>query len=158
VRRLERKAGQPVVPEAAPARPGRAGRLTVTSPVELRIVVGGRFLGTTGFDGLSLPPGRHSLDLINETIGYRETRSILVSPGESVSMKVGMPDGVIAINAMPWADVWVDGRFAGQTPIGRLTVPAGTHTIRFRHPRLGERTVTTLVRADEPRRVGIDLR
>ena len=38
-------------------------------------------------------------------------------------------------NAQPWADVWVNGEKQGETPIGNITVPIGTHEVVFRQPR-----------------------
>jgi serine/threonine-protein kinase len=56
--------------------------------------------------------------------------------------------------ATPWANVSVDGRVVGQTPLGSIAVPAGAHSVHFIHPELGETTreidvvsgQTTLVR------------
>lgn len=49
--------------------------------------------------------------------------------------------GSLVLNALPWADVFVDGRSVGRTPIMGLTVDAGEHRIEFRHPLLGTRAV-----------------
>lgn len=57
------------------------------------------------------------------------------------------------MNAQPWADVWIDGRQYGETPLANLNIPIGDHEVVFRHPELGERRVTVTVRADQPTRV-----
>jgi serine/threonine-protein kinase len=62
--------------------------------------------------------------------------------------------GYLRLVASPWANVSVDGRFVGQTPLGSFAVPAGAHSVQFVHPDLGETTrdidvvsgQTTLVR------------
>ena len=64
----------------------------------------------------------------------------------------------MAINAIPWAEVLVDGTRVGETPIGNITVPIGTHEVIFRHPELGERRLTVTVTTGEPVKVGVDLR
>ena len=48
----------------------------------------------------------------------------------------------MALNAQPWADVWVDGERVGETPIGNVAVPIGPHEVVFRHPQLGEQVVS----------------
>ena len=55
--------------------------------------------------------------------------------------------GTLVLNARPWADVFVDGRSAGRTPVLGLAVPAGTHRIEFRHPALPSQVETRDVAA-----------
>jgi hypothetical protein len=52
----------------------------------------------------------------------------------------------------------VDGRSVGETPLGNIQVPIGTHEIVFRHPQLGERTARVTVTTRETAKVGVDLR
>ena len=64
----------------------------------------------------------------------------------------------MALNAQPWADVWLDGEHIGETPIGNVAVPIGAHEVVFRHPELGEQTVRTTVTLAAPARLSVDLR
>jgi serine/threonine-protein kinase len=73
-------------------------------------------------------------------------------------LKVEWPKGIISINALPWADVWIDGDRIGETPIGNLSLPIGPHEITFRHPELGEQRYATTVSLKAPARVSVDLR
>jgi serine/threonine-protein kinase len=73
-------------------------------------------------------------------------------------LELTVPNGVLHINALPWAEVWIDGRALGETPIANVAVPPGTHELVFRHPELGERRQSVVVRASSPTRIGIDLR
>ena len=95
---------------------------------------------------------------MNEALGYRATRSATVSPGKVSTIRLEWPKGSMALNAQPWADVWVDGEKKGETPIGNLSVPIGAHEVVFRHPELGERVVHTTVTATTPARVTVDMR
>jgi serine/threonine-protein kinase len=52
------------------------------------------------------------------------------------------------VNATPWAEVWIDGRSLGETPLANVEVPVGEHELVFRHPDLGERRQRVVVRAD----------
>jgi hypothetical protein len=66
--------------------------------------------------------------------------------------------GSLSINAMPWADVWIDGKSVGQTPIANLQVSLGPHEVVFRHPLLGEQRHTVQVGGLAPARLSVDLR
>ena len=45
----------------------------------------------------------------------------------------------LSINALPWAEVRVDGQKRGNTPLRALTLPAGTHEVELLCPPLGVR-------------------
>lgn len=65
--------------------------------------------------------------------------------------------GAVLVVVKPWAEVFVDGRTVGTTPLDRIPLPAGTHTVRVRHPLYEpiERTVT--VREGQTERLEFDL-
>jgi serine/threonine-protein kinase len=64
----------------------------------------------------------------------------------------------MALNAVPWAEVWVDGDKVGETPIGSVQVSIGPHEVVFRHPELGEKRVVTTVTLAGPAKVSVDMR
>lgn len=66
--------------------------------------------------------------------------------------------GLLYLNALPWADVAIDGHPAGQTPLGRIQLTAGSHEVRFTHPQLGERVREVVVEPNAATRLGVDLR
>lgn len=41
------------------------------------------------------------------------------------------PSGVLVVNATPWAELYVDGRLVGNTPVVDLPLPAGPHQLRL---------------------------
>jgi hypothetical protein len=102
--------------------------------------------------------GKHDLELVNDPLGYRVTRTVQVPPGKVSPISVSWPTGSLAINAIPWADVSVDGNPVGQTPIGTLMLPIGPHDIVFRHPDLGEQRQAVSVSLKAPARVSVDMR
>ncbi|HEX2281280.1 MAG TPA: PEGA domain-containing protein [Thermomicrobiales bacterium] len=142
---------------AAPEGPA-AGWLTVNSPVPLQIREGNDIVGTSAASKIMLPAGRHDLVLVNEAIGFSEKRTVQVSPRANASLKVDLPDAPLSINALPWAEVWLDGKRIGETPIGNLQVRLGAHEIVFRHPEFGERKQTVTVTLNAPARVSVDMR
>jgi hypothetical protein len=153
------KATPPVAPATAAASPqGLAGMLTVNAPVPLRVFLKGRLVGTTEAESTMLPQGTHELEFVNEGVGFRARRTVSIKAGATSTVKLDAPPGTLHINAVPWAEVWIDGERIGETPIGNLPVRIGNREIVFRHPDLGERRTTALVTLKEPVRISMDLR
>jgi hypothetical protein len=107
---------------------------------------------------LLLALGAHELELVNESVGYRVVRSVTIQSGRQASLRIDPPQGTLNVNAVPWAEVWIDNQRVGETPIGNVQVPIGTREIVFRHPELGERRTRVLVTMKQPARVSVDLR
>jgi hypothetical protein len=135
-----------------------AGMLSVTAPVPMRVYSGSRLVGTTEADTLMLPVGNHTLDFVNDAVGYRARRTVTVQAGKTTTTRLDPPSGTLHVNAVPWAEVWLDNQRIGETPIGNLASPIGTHEVVFRHPELGERKGTVLVTLKAPARISMDLR
>jgi hypothetical protein len=135
----------------------QAGWVSLHVPIELQVRERGRVVGTTAADRLMLPAGRHDLELASAALGFRTTTSITVLPGKTASANIVLPDGSLSINAVPWANVWIDGKAVGTTPLGNLAVPIGTHEVVWRHPQLGERRQTATVTTRSAVRMGVDL-
>jgi hypothetical protein len=102
--------------------------------------------------------GRHELELVNEGLNYRATRVVMVTPGKIAALTVDVPQGVVNLNAAPWAEVWIDGQRVGETPIGNLAVPIGPHEIVFKHPQFGEKRHAVSVTAGAPVRLSVDMK
>jgi hypothetical protein len=145
-------------PAAAVSPQLLAGRLAVTAPVPLRLYESGRLVGTTEAESTMLPQGTHQLEFVNEAVGFRARRTVSIKPGATSSVKLDAPPGTLHVNAVPWAEVWIDGERIGDTPIGNLQTKIGSREIVFRHPELGERRTTVTVTLKEPARISMDLR
>jgi hypothetical protein len=134
------------------------GAIAIASPVSLQVFEDSRLIGTSDMDRIVLPPGEHFLELAADSVGFRATRTVRVTAGQTVALSVDLPRAPLSINAVPWAEVFIDGVRVGETPIGNLPQTVGSHEILFRHPQLGERKMTTLVTTKESNRISIDMR
>ena len=135
-----------------------AGWVVFRAPFEMQVIEDGRLLGTTGADRLMLPVGPHELTITATPYNFRETRSVVVEAGAISPVSVDVPTASLSVNAQPWADVWIDGRSVGTTPLGNLSVAVGPHEILWRHPQLGERRRTIAVAAGAPTRISTDFK
>jgi hypothetical protein len=147
------KADDTVVERAAAVAP--RGRLRVVTPIAVKIFEGGEVLGATDEGPIALAPGSHELEFVNAALGYRTHQTVTVRAGQIVSLPLTPPDGLVNINAQPWANVLIDGKTIGETPLGNIKVALGEHQVTFRHPDFADQHKTVVVRADEVTRVSI---
>lgn len=157
-RSIAQPAPRATVPAAAPVPVEPPGGISITLPIQVQIFEGGRFVGTNDRERVPLAAGRHQLELVNESLGFRSTEAVNVPSGKTVRLAVPLPSGTLNINAQPWGDVQIDGEPAGQTPLGNVSLPIGPHQIVFRHPQFGTQTRTVIVTAGAAARVAVDLR
>ena len=132
-----------------------SGWVAIFAPILLEVSQEGRALGTTEQGRLMLPPGRHTLTLTNRDFGYSASHAVEIEAGEVRSLNV-QPTGMVNLNAVPWAEVWIDGKKAGETPLANLQLPLGNREIIFKHPQYGERRMMTAVTAGAPAAVTVD--
>lgn len=142
----------------APADEVASGWVTVRAPLDLAVYEGDMLIGSTAAGRLSLPVGTHVLTLRQDALGFRTTRSISVVEGKSTPTTVELPNGLVRVLARPWADVWIDGKSLGRTPISNIPVPIGTHDVVVRHPELGEQRHQMTVSVNGLARLDVDLR
>ena len=143
---------------APAAAAASGGWLSVQAPMDMDIMEGDRVLGSTRMDRVMLPVGSHRIELVSPMLEFRIARTVQIAAGQTANVAVALPSGRLSVNAVPWADVSLDGASIGTTPLGELAVPIGVHELVFRHPQLGERRQTVTVKAQTPARIGIDLR
>lgn len=147
------------VPPVAPVEKSMlAGSVSVAAPVPMQVFSRGKLVGTTEAESFMLPVGTQELEFVNQAVGYRARRTVNVQAGKTSALKLDAPTGTVHINALPWAEVWMDGRRVGETPIGNLSASIGARELVFRHPDFGERKASVMVTLKEPTRISMDLR
>ena len=144
---------------SAPSTMAATGSLSVSAPFPLQVFLNGQLAGSTATGSISikLPVGSPEVEFVNTDLGYRSIRRVAVQASRTVRVQVRAPLGLLNINASPWAEVYIDDRLIGQTPIGNFRVPIGRREVTFRHPQLGERRVSAVVTLKQPARVAVDM-
>jgi hypothetical protein len=155
-------AGAPTVADflgtAAPAAASTIGWVSIVAPYEMQVLLEGRVIGTSASRRLELPPGRHELEIFNETLAFRTTKTVDVAVGRVSRVGIELPLGSISVNATPWAEVWIDGERVGETPIGNLPLQIGPHEVVFKHPEFGEQRHAVSVTLAAPARLSVNLK
>jgi hypothetical protein len=141
----------------APAAAPTAGWVSVRAPYEMQVFVEGRLVGSSASSKIELAPGLHTLDLVNDTLAFRTSKTVEVAIGRVARVDVDLPLGSISINATPWAEVWIDGERVGETPIGNLPIRIGPHEVVFKHPELGEQHQAVSVTLAAPARLSVNM-
>jgi hypothetical protein len=153
-------AGAPAPPGAASPGPRsvEAGWLAVSAPIELQLMEGEALVGSSRMERVMLPAGVHRLRLVNASLGFETEVTVRVRPDEVARRTVPVPDGAIFVNAVPWAEVLIDGVRVGETPIANHQLPLGSHEVTLRNPKFPEQRRRVAVTLLTPVRLGVDMR
>jgi len=108
------------------------GWVSIVAPIDLTISEGSRSLRLDDRSQVMLPPGPHELLLANRALGYQETRHVDVRPGETTQLSIAPPQSKATFTATAPAEVWLDGKHVGQTPLIDLPVDIGTHHVKMK--------------------------
>ena len=112
--------------------PVYAGWASVLSPVQLDILLDGKLMGSTEIEKLMLKPGRHTLELVNESLGYRGSVEVRVRPGATTSVSV-VPKTPVTVEAPEGTELSINGENMGTLPNAALQVPLGTAEFVMRY-------------------------
>jgi len=132
--------------------------ISVVAPIELQVFNGSAWIGNSSTDRILVLAGSHTINLVNAELKYQESRTVQVQAGRVATVRVDVPDGILHVNAVPWAEVFVDGRRVGETPIANLAVPIGRHEVTLRNPKFPEQKRSVVISLAGPSRLGVDLR
>jgi len=122
-----------------------AGFLTVYSPFEVSITEGTRAFRADDRGEIMLPAGHHELKLSNRALGFEETRSVDLTPGQRLTLSVTPPQSTVTVTATEAAEVWLDNFKLGDTPLTDAPATLGTHELVVRRAAGGERRFTITV-------------
>jgi hypothetical protein len=131
-----------------------SGFAAVSAPFVVAVSESGKALGTSE-NPVLLGPGRHTLRLVNKELDYNTTETVEITSGETTRIDLD-PMGRANINAAPWAEVWIDGERAGETPLANVPIRLGVREIVFKNPQFPERKQTLIVTAGAPATISID--
>jgi len=132
------------------------GWVSIAAPFDVEVVENSQIIGTNRMNQIMLAVGRHDVMLMNRSLEYEEARTIVVTAGETMVIRIVPPTVPVSVNARPWAEIMLDGNSVGQTPIANLPVTVGPHEIVFRHPQFADRKQTVMVTAKGANRIATD--
>ena len=134
------------------------GFLTIATEPASDIFLGKTKLGRGTLERVQVPAGKHKLKVVLRK-GTQRTLAIRIKRGAHVEKSVAFGSGTLRIVVMPWADVWVDGKKKGQTPMPAIELLEGSHKVRLVNDQQGkDLTKTVRVRPGKETLVKLDWR
>jgi hypothetical protein len=155
---VEAGATASLVVGGAPTAATSWGWVTLRTPFPVQVLEEGRIVGTSEIDRIMLEPGNHVLDFVSTQFGFRQSSEVRILAGRGAPVSLTIPRVAMNINALPWAEVFVDGTRIGDTPLANVMQPIGEHEIVFRHPQLGEKRQVARLTLRESTRISVDMR
>ncbi len=76
--------------------------------------------------------------------------------GHELDVPTDMLHAAVTLHSTPPAEVWIDGRNVGETPIERLSIALGPHEIRFHHPAYRDRIHEIVATRSQPVQITVD--
>jgi serine/threonine-protein kinase len=89
---------------------------------------------------LHLSPGRHNVTVSATGLAFARTLAVELKPGEAALRAVHGGKGTLRVAVSPWAEVMVDGRVLGTTPLQPAELSEGVHTVTLKNGELGVTT------------------
>jgi hypothetical protein len=124
----------PAAPDTPPRPPADQEPAVVRSELTLRALI--QALADPGLRRRAIDElaqaGASAVPLLIEALSAKED-AVQSGAGEALA-RIGVALGTLRLRIRPWAEVTVDGKPAGTTPLRALRLPAGEHTVGLRHP------------------------
>jgi tRNA A-37 threonylcarbamoyl transferase component Bud32 len=118
----------------------------------------GKELGTTPMAApIELQEGTHKLVLKNPPLNIEKQITVKIVADKTQKMSIDIMEGIkgsLKINVNPWADVYVDGKKMGSTPLKPLELTVGEHEVQLKNELLKmERSFKVTIKANEVKEV-----
>jgi serine/threonine protein kinase len=117
------------------------GSLRIASNIPCRVFLNGRPVGNTPTLERGVPAGKHLVRLVPQGLPPRLAKEITIQvpPGEQAERTVSFQSGRLSVQAIPYADVTIDGKPYGQTPLPPFTLLEGPHEVVLENKALNVR-------------------
>jgi serine/threonine-protein kinase len=114
----------PVPAKAAPAS------LSITASAPCELTVDGKALGKPPKTLANLEAGAHHVSC-RTAFGGETAQDVTLAAGEKGEVALKHKTGTLNVWVIPFADVWVDGKAYGETPLQPLDLLEGTHRVEL---------------------------
>ncbi len=141
----------------------RVGVLDIRSePAGATVFLDGKYLGVTPLKLSNQPVGEYLLEF--QCKGYEPARRrVQVDAGKTGTIRQTLvrpkPEyGELIVNAVPWGEVYLDGKHRGTTPLRLRKVLVGEHTVKVMNAACQDATRKVTIKKDQIIRLMMELR
>jgi predicted DNA-binding antitoxin AbrB/MazE fold protein len=137
------------------------GRLNLHVSPWAHVYHKGKKLGTTPLANIPFQVGTHKLVLKNPRLNIEKEVTVKIVADKANTKIVDLMKGIkgtLKIRVNPWADVYIDGKRKGTTPLKPIELTAGEHTVLVKNERLGaERSFRVTIKPNKVVSKEVDL-
>jgi len=98
---------------------------------------------------IRLQEGTHKLVLRNPHLNIAKEVPVKIMANQQIKASVDLTEGVakgkLKINVKPWADVYVDGKRIGETPLEPLELKPGEYFVLVKNEKLGKKSSSRVI-------------
>jgi hypothetical protein len=123
------------------------GSLQVESAQQAQVKLDGRPVGMTPLRLEVVPVGRHRLEV--EAFGGSEVKDIEIRPRTHSEVRLTVQGGGMLVTCSPRAQIFLDGRPMGESPLELLNLALGPHRLEVRAPGYETQGREVVLRAGE---------
>lgn len=123
------------------------GSLKVECAQPAQVKLDGRPVGTTPLKLEGVPVGVHRLEV--EAFGGSEGKEIEIKPRTHSEVRLTVQGGAMLVKSSPGAQIFLDGRPMGQSPLELLNLALGPHSLEVRAPGYRTQAREVILRARE---------
>jgi serine/threonine-protein kinase len=142
------KVGEPAMVEVR-LEP-KSARLHIDAPENAAVFIDGTRVGT---GSVTKEVAEGDLKITVEKEGFSSfTQTATAKPGEVVNVTAKLHPqgkGTVNVTAIPWANVYLNGKEMGVTPKALRDVPGGKAEVKLTHPAYKPFVISVMVKADE---------
>ena len=105
---------------------------------------------------LSAPRSDAAVQPIDKVPASAVTQPSVAPVALSAQVHHAKGPATLRISAHPWAQIWIDGKDMGMTPLRPIELAAGRHEIKGENPALGKRHVVVTLTGGERKRIELE--
>jgi eukaryotic-like serine/threonine-protein kinase len=152
------EASKPPVPEPTAPSVAAHGELVVETDPPMNVTVDGLRMGTAPITVKSASTGEHDIVAFDPSKGLSKRVHVTVEAGETHKERIRFGQGTLVLRIRPWAQVEVDGKNYGVTPMAPIPIWEGEHRVKLTNSDLKkEKTLSVTVAAGEDKVVKANL-
>jgi eukaryotic-like serine/threonine-protein kinase len=114
----------------------RPGALSISCRLPGQVSIDGKAQGALPLHGKRLSAGTHVVVVKGQRPHFHMVRKVQIRSGGQVKLQLKPRHGRIRVLVRPWAKVTLDGRRLGVTPLPRIQVYEGSHSLVLRNDEL----------------------
>lgn len=135
----------------------KPGKLNIMTLKDLSIYIDGKKEGE-GSISIFLAPGNHRIKLVSKSKMINYKTSIRVESNKETTKTIMLKKGKLSLSVKPWANIYINGKKIGQTPIPPKVLYEGTYKVVLKNPKYSSFSKTIKIKSGKTTLIMKDLK